>query len=146
MASTRPIPRTVAGLLSHTFEDGECRRWIGRHTSAGYGLLHKDGYTHRFMYQLVHGSIPEGCEVDHVYKWGCRFKDCIEPSHLEAVPHAENSRRSMTPKHIAHRAGTCTQGHPMSGDNLYTARDGQRRCRTCMRAYKRDRYRAKKGA
>lgn len=137
---------TVAEKLAlNSRREGECLRWTGAHTPTGYGQLAVDGRrrsVHRLAYELAHGPIPDGCEIDHVTARGCRFRDCIEPTHLEAVSHAENVARM-----IEHRYAVCPQGHPRSGHNLRTNGRGERFCRRCFndrRNQKRAELRAKK--
>ena len=112
-----------------------CLRWMGAHTPKGYGQIVIDGKhrgVHRVAYERAFGPIPDGFEVDHVYAKGCRYRDCIEPSHLEAVTHAENVSR------VADKRLECPKGHPYDGANVYMKPDGSRDCRTC----KSDRRRA----
>jgi hypothetical protein len=76
----------------------------------------------------VKGPIPEGLEIDHL----CRVQLCVNPEHLEAVTHRENMLRSPLPNFQAYVAGTCTRGHPMTGDNLGGQRkDGRWQCKAC---------------
>ena len=35
---------------------------------------------------MVHGTIPEGHEVDHI----CHVRRCVEPTHLRALTHRQN--------------------------------------------------------
>lgn len=70
-----------------------CHIWLGAKTPAGYGRTTNEGkevYVHRMAYEMVHGPIPPGYEIDHL----CRNPSCFNPNHLEAVTHAENVRRS----------------------------------------------------
>lgn len=41
---------------------------------------------HRVSYQLHHGSIPAGMEIDHT----CHDRGCVNPDHLRAVTHKQN--------------------------------------------------------
>ena len=110
-----------------------CWLWTGGHNDGGYPLFFANGldvYAHRWAWQQVNGPVPDGLELDHI----CRNRGCVRPSHLEAVTHLENMRRSplQNPSH-------CKHGHPLSGDNLRRRRDtGQRCCRTCERNWKRE--------
>ena len=66
--------------------------WTTARESEGYGVLNVDGrltLAHRFAYELFHGPIPQGLEIDHL----CMVKHCVNPDHLEPVTHRENMRR-----------------------------------------------------
>lgn len=108
-----------------------CLRWRGTRHSAGYGLCGSE-YAHRIAYRREYGEIPEDMEVDHVRKRGCVWRDCVEPTHLEAVTHAENIRRCQ--RVIDQMAKEfCPADHPYSGHNLIIRR-GKRECRICTYA------------
>ena len=82
-------------------------------TSSGYGTIYGEGrtrYVHHIVYEHIYGPIPVGLEVDHVAKRGCVTKRCVNPEHLEAVTHMENSRRAaplgVSGHRGVHRNGT----------------------------------------
>lgn len=123
-----------------------------------YGHIRCDGKlekAHRVAYRLFRGPIPAGTEIDHL----CRVTLCVNPSHLEAVPHRENVLRGRGPTAVNAQKTHCDQGHELSGKNLLTTRSGGRVCIVCSReasklharrersenreaynAYRRDRY------
>jgi hypothetical protein len=82
----------------HGYET-ECWTWDWSLTGirpgvVGYPTVMIDGEkirVHRAMYEAEHGSMPEGHDIDHL----CRNTRCVNPSHMEAVPHAENVRRGV---------------------------------------------------
>lgn len=126
---------TAVKLLSRSksAETG-CLRWQGAHVPKGYGQISVEGrvrQVHRIAYEVWNGPIPEGFEIDHVHAKGCRYRDCIEPSHLEAVTHAGNVSRSSQ---IARTH--CPKGHELFPENLkiVQTRKGypSRRCRRCF--------------
>ena len=82
---------------------------------------------HRLIYEELIGPVPEGKELDHL----CRQRACVNPWHLEAVPHAVNVRRGVSLLAQNARKTLCLNGHPLSGPNLYVYR-GRRTCRVCQ--------------
>ena len=69
------------------------------------GYIHSNGYSkiqlrgrpvlaHRAMYEQEVGPIPAGLTIDHL----CRQRDCMRPTHLEAVSYAVNQQRGSNAK------------------------------------------------
>jgi hypothetical protein len=123
-------------LLARSERSAEgCLRWTGAHTPKGYGHIVVDGRkrpVHVVAHEVWIGPVPEGYDVDHVYANGCRHRDCIEPTHLEAVTHLENTLRRT--RLITH----CPKGHEYTPDNIKWAHPGKnglnrfRRCKRCV--------------
>ena len=103
---------------------------------------------HRVAYELFIGPIPEGYDVDHLchnadlnckLAQSCPHRRCCNPSHLEAVPHAENLRRGR-------RCGLqerthCKNGHEFTTANTYNWVDRKgRQCKLCARQRAREQY------
>ena len=139
----------IERLLSKRRIEGDCWIFTGATTRNGYGSMW-DGqhieYTHRLAYRELVAPIPPGMQIDHL----CRVRACFNPAHLEAVPQAENLRRSPL-TWTANRSKThCPRGHEYSEENTYVVRtkrrDGGfyegRACIECRRA----RYHARKAA
>lgn len=99
-----------------------------------YGYFYFRGrmvYAHRWAYEAFIGPIPDGLTIDHL----CRNTLCVNPAHLEAVPHIVNVQRGNGQKHTpiqASKAGTCKRGHLWSLDNSYIDSRGRFRCRVCQ--------------
>ena len=123
--------------------DGDCWIWTGAVNNQGYGSAAAGGHNrsmlaHRKAYEATRGPIPAGLTIDHL----CRQKLCQNVNHMEIVTRAENSRRANAEQ--TH----CKKGHPLTGDNLYEQRRGDRIhrvCRTCQREFYRQ-YVARKQA
>jgi hypothetical protein len=118
----------------------ECWPYTGHVNKQGYGIFRHEGKyvtAHRLASELTNGPIPPGLVIDHrchnqdptcTDGKTCLHRRCCNPEHLEAVTQAENVRRS----HLHSGARTeCPEGHPYSGDNLRTGKNGARFCRTC---------------
>ena len=128
---------------------GDCHRWTGAHTPAGYGDFKYEGRSRRahVVALLLAGvDVPRGMTVDHVWARGCRHRDCVRVEHLEVVTHRTNTLRSDGPAAINARKTSCDRGHEYTPDNLVRHRDVQRDCRTCHNERQRVRYHQRKAA
>lgn len=85
---------------------GKCWIWTGAlfgrdvTTGGGYPYLQNVGgsnYAHRVAYELFVGAIPGATQIDHL----CRVRQCVRPTHLEAVTPAENQRRGWQARKVA---------------------------------------------
>lgn len=77
----------------HMQENG-CWIWKKSKTSAGYGQLTEKGKywtTHRYVYTLVNGDIPDDLVVRHV----CHNPACCNPEHLLIGTHKQNYNDSV---------------------------------------------------
>ena len=88
--NTRNMPPEDRFWLKVKKTDG-CWEWQGAlsQNGKGYGVLtvdKKNVAAHRFSWELVHGAIPNGQEIDHK----CFNKKCVNPSHLRLANRAEN--------------------------------------------------------
>jgi hypothetical protein len=103
------------------------------------GALHKDGYAHihsgknrkalghRLIYKFFGGPLAQDLEADHL----CKTRCCVNPMHLEFVPHKTNILRGESPSAKHARKTSCAHGHPLAGENLMIGSRGQRICRIC---------------
>jgi hypothetical protein len=135
--------RILAPLRKYIMHDPKttCWVWTGAVGADGYTRFRVGGRTrsaHRVVYNLFRGPIPGGLELDHL----CRQRRCVNPRHLEPVPHAENMRRADVGK--AQRAKThCPNGHSWDTANTrYTPT--KRVCRACERLHQ-ARWRLREG-
>lgn len=74
-------------------ENTGCWHWQGAKNHQGYGLF-KQNNAHRIAYMSFHKLAKVGGDVSHL----CPNRDCVNPQHLKAVPHAKNMevlRRSV---------------------------------------------------
>ena len=121
---------------SNVDKSTDCWMWIAAKNDRGYGQFtsrmepHNTIYAHRVAYELQHGSIPEGLELDHL----CRHPACVNPDHLEAVSHVVNCRRGSRPMQTH-----CKHGHEFTPENTYVKPNGHRFCKECKRTRDRDR-------
>jgi hypothetical protein len=124
-----------------------CWEWIGaRQRSNGYGRFWFRGRirnAHRASHELFVGPIAAGLTIDHL----CRNHGCVNPAHLEAVTHRENTLRGIGKTAQQVRRMSCPQGHPLSGSNLRppALAIGKRECVLCHNAQARERRRKRRG-
>lgn len=75
----------------------ECELWTGGiNKRTGYGHFsvgNKTYLAHRVAWMLAEGDIPDGLEIDHVYRLGCRHRHCVKRAHLEPVTRKINNER-----------------------------------------------------
>ena len=92
---------------------------------------------HRWAYELLNGSIPEGKVVDHL----CSNRACIAPDHLRVITQQENIMAGL---HNIDNRSHCNQGHPFEG-NIMVRKSGKRECAECNRARAKATYAKKVG-
>ena len=98
---------TVPIILERLDTSSEgCWEWQGGVNSNGYGVVSLEGkmwYTHRLVWSVFIGPIPEGMFVRH----RCDNKLCSKPSHLELGTPRDNRldyTNRQLPKERARRA------------------------------------------
>jgi hypothetical protein len=139
---TLPLSREEILAKASPEPNTGCWLWPLSDNGRGYGRMRFRGraeQAHRVFYELIVGPIPSGMELDHT----CSVTFCVNPAHLEPVPHGENVKRGRTGAVNAarQRAKThCPRGHKYAGDNLLIKPNGARGCRECIRASARKRY------
>lgn len=113
-----------------------CWQWTGYiGKSNGYAYL---GATP--AHWILGGKSPDGWDWDHLCHnadilcqggKNCHHRSCVNPEHLELVPHSVNVQRGRNPR----RAKThCPQGHAY--DEANTAwHKGWRYCKTCNKDF-----------
>jgi hypothetical protein len=113
-----------------------CWLWKGYVSpSTGYGSYNvqakKTWRSHRLMYELTFGPIPEGMHLHHV----CGNRACANPWHVMVVTPGEHWT-NLSPGSVSYinaRKTHCPRGHEYTPENtLYTKR-GHRHCRECNR-------------
>ena len=103
-----PIP-------AHAPHLGPCWLWTGPVSGPmRYGVLsveRRNVYTHRYMYELACGPVPEGLFVLH----RCDTPRCVRPDHLWLGTHTDNMRDSYVK---GRRTLPSTKGRPMPPDKI----------------------------
>jgi hypothetical protein len=129
----KPLRERLLSRLA--IDPSGCLLFTGGLTKDGYGQL-KAGpgapkYTHRLMYEMFVGPIPEGMTIDHL----CRVRHCAAPAHLEVVTKKVNTLRGVAPVAANAKATHCIRGHEFDLINTRYRTDRPGRvCRTCERA------------
>ncbi len=92
-------PKSGYGPLFTVDENG-CHVWARCKDKDGYGYFKRNRKAvsaHRYFYELNVGPIQPGLDLDHL----CRNRACVNPAHLEPVPHVENARRGNVVKYMS---------------------------------------------
>ena len=113
-----------------------CWLWTGGTNGLGYGILFRGNrkahpyffYAHRFSWELLHGPITEGMQLDHL----CRNPSCVNPEHLEVVTPKENYLRGVSPPAMNARKRLCALGHEFRT----RPGNGKRYCPICSRRWR----------
>ncbi len=117
-----------------------CLLWEGTIARDGYGSISRNGRTrvlHRFVWEEVNGTIPNGLHVLH----RCDVPACVNVAHLFLGTHTDNMRdlvakgRHARNKESFRRNKThCQNGHLYSDENVGVTAKGARYCRICKRS------------
>lgn len=110
---------------------GDCWLWTAVVNDRGYGQFWFEGKMvkpHRWIYEKMVASIPEGLVIDHL----CRTRNCVRPDHLEAVSQLVNVRRGDAGVN-SRSVIACPKGHAYDEANTYLYRGTHRECRACHR-------------
>lgn len=108
---------------------GDCWEWTGALTR-GYGHFMFKGklvYAHRHAWALLVGDLSPDDDIDHL----CKNPKCVNPDHLQPVPHRVNILRGESPAAKQARKQYCKRGHPLIAENLFPSKEG-RHCRPCV--------------
>lgn len=145
LASGRSVllrQREVARFKKYVLESSECWEWQGARNAYGYGVfcgsqggVNYTAMAHRVSFRIASGRLPASLQIDHL----CRNRSCVNPAHLEPVTQAENILRGQAPSAVRARMTHCSRGHEFTPDNTYLYPNGNRRCRACQKAYRRQR-------
>lgn len=130
MASRRRRMKDIERFFTKVQKTDKCWLWKAYIMNTGYGQFYANGnlcLAHRFSYEWHVGPIPDGFQIDHL----CRNPQCVNPSHLEPVTPAENTRRGNAGLHWRIKTH-CPRNHPYDKTNTYiTPSSGGRSCRKC---------------
>ncbi len=154
--STRNARLGVKGFVRRALEDrfwervirtsaDDCWMWTGALAGKGYGRILVNGKprpAHQVAWELAHGAaFPEGREGCHT----CDTPRCVNPRHIRPGTHSENLKeaydRGLVSRRKLRRKRTVCEGglHELTPENTKVSASGNRSCRTCARAYDRNR-------
>jgi hypothetical protein len=118
-----------------------CWLWAGSIRPNGYGVVkgggRADQYAHRVLWEITVGPIELGHDIHHKYQ----AKACVNPAHLESLPHAQHvgrdSRVTWHARPYGPHVGVCANGHV----GEYKVHSGRRwpECNGCKRDKQRQR-------
>lgn len=130
--------RFISKIDFHSSDTG-CWIWKGsfggfdaheKHAYGRFWFMEKNVMAHRFSYEFIGGKeIQKGNVIDHL----CKNPRCVNPNHLESITLYENSIRTSSAYGQNAAKTHCIRNHPLSGRNLYVAKNGTRKCKECIR-------------
>ncbi|HSW91510.1 MAG TPA: HNH endonuclease signature motif containing protein [Candidatus Saccharimonadales bacterium] len=125
-------------------DENGCLNFTGYIVKHGYGEVRyrwKKWYTHRLIWMLTNGPIPEGIFICHK----CDNRRCVNIDHLYAGDNSTNMYDAAERgRHYQSKKTHCKHGHEFTPENTRydkTVAGFQRTCRECDRL----RYYRKKG-
>lgn len=80
-------------FMAFVKKEGGCWLWQGAATEKGYGMFKAGGQArraHRVAYEMFVGPIPNGAQLLHSTKDGCRGSNCVNPKHLRPGSNEDN--------------------------------------------------------
>lgn len=136
-------------LPKYNLNSNGCWIWNGPKTHDGYGKCGRrknQTLAHRAFYAIIRGDLIDGYEIDHL----CHNRLCVNPDHMEQVPHAVNVMRAIRIRenHRNARKTHCKRGHEFTEENTVIEEysgNRVRKCRICKNQRQRDRWRNKVG-
>ncbi len=127
-------------------QEGGCWIWQAGEPGSGYGQLtvgsDKGLRAHRLVYANLAEALIPGLVLHHI----CGVRRCVNPQHLVQLTRRSHILLEPQGASEANRRKThCPNGHPYSGENVFSkpSDNGRRRCRTCTRESQRS-YRSAK--
>ena len=134
----RKYPHVIQRFFTKIKIDEAKGCWLYQGGTGGHIGLHAYGrfwynerflMAHRFSYEFFNKKkIQLSNQIDHL----CNNPICVNPKHLREISGRENTLRNNNPMGINSRKTECLRGHPLSGKNLYLAKNGTRKCKMCL--------------
>lgn len=125
------LPERLSSRLILT--EAGCWEWTGGKQTKGYGQTSYRNHrwrTHRLMYVLNVGPIPDGKMVCHT----CDNRPCCNPAHLYLGDGFDNMRDASRRGRINFQKWThCKNGHPLDVYGKFRGEKNPRVCQMCAR-------------
>jgi len=144
MLNIDALPSRIRSKIRVSTETG-CWEWTAAIGTVGYGKIVWEGRvvdSHRVVYGLLVGPIPDGLVIDHLChtpecrdfadRTGCTHRRCQNPEHMSTVTQRANVLRGMSAPAMNARKTHCAAGHEYTSETM-TLDSGARRCKICRR-------------
>lgn len=120
--------------------DEGCWYWLSSWNTDNYAITRHHGKTQkvaRLVFAMCAGrppryTIEHACHTNSDCHAGndCPHRRCINPAHMIDMPFARNSQLQHPNNRLKME---CSEGHPLTPDNVYVTPKGHRQCLTCRR-------------